>query len=126
MPEGPVLLPSGHVVFTPPREFDLSVAPDVLSELHSILELHPHVAVDISHVEFLDSSGLGVLVAAQRRAIALEGDLVLCGQSSRVERLLELTGLDQVFTQYPDSLSVLPWSSSHHDPVDSGSVESVG
>ena len=120
------MLPSGYVVFTPPREFDLSAAPDVASELHALLELHPHVAVDVSQVEFLDSSGLGVLVAAHRRATALAGDLVLCGQSSRVKRLLELTGLEQVFTQYPDSLSVLPWSSSHQDPVDSGSVESVG
>ncbi|HET7735940.1 MAG TPA: STAS domain-containing protein [Nocardioidaceae bacterium] len=124
MLEGPLLLPSGHVVFTPPREFDLSVASDVAAELRDLLELHRHIAVDCSHLDFLDSSGLGVLVAAHKHATDLGGAVVLCGANRRVERLLQLTGLEQLFVQYPDTTSV--HSVAPAGAWESGSVEGVG
>jgi anti-anti-sigma factor len=125
MLEGPLLLPSGHVVFTPPREFDLSVASDTASELRDLLELHRHVAIDCSALEFVDSSGLGVLVAAHKHATELGGEVVLCGANPRVDRLLQLTGLQHLFLQYPDTASILPWP-ARHDVAGSGSVEGVG
>lgn len=127
MHEGPLLLPSGHVLFTPPREFDLAAAPDVASELESLLEMHPFLAVDLSAMEFLDSSGIGVLMAAHRMAQAFGGEIVLCGTSAPVERLFGLTGLEDLFTRYPDTESVLPWSRKKDDAADArGSVEGVG
>lgn len=125
MLEGPLLLPSGHVVFTPPREFDLSVAPDVAGELKDLLELHRLVAIDCSPLEFIDSSGLGVLVTAHKRAAEYGGEVVLCGGNPRLQRLLQLTGLEELFRQYPDTTSVLPWSAAR-EVAERGSVEGVG
>lgn len=51
--------------------------------------------LDLSEVSFLDCAGLGVLVHAHHRFLA-HGTLILTGVSPRIQRLLELTGLDQV------------------------------
>lgn len=54
------------------------------------------LVVDLSGVELLDATGLGVLVGAHRRA-RLEGrELVLSDAPPRVARLLSLTRLDRV------------------------------
>ncbi len=56
------------------------------------------LVVDLSGVELLDATGLGVLVGAHRRA-RLEGrELVLSDAPPRVARLLSLTRLDRVIT----------------------------
>ncbi|MEO1063124.1 MAG: STAS domain-containing protein [Actinomycetota bacterium] len=57
------------------------------------------VVLDLSGVDFADSSGLRVLLALHRRLEADGGQLVLGTVSARVERLLSLTGLDQVFSR---------------------------
>lgn len=54
------------------------------------------VALDLSGVTFIDSSGLRSLVAAHKRAAEAGGGLVLVDPSEPVLRLLSLTGLDQV------------------------------
>jgi anti-sigma B factor antagonist len=52
--------------------------------------------VDLSGVELLDATGLGVLVGAHRRARLQDRELVLCDARPRVARLLSLTRLDRV------------------------------
>jgi anti-sigma B factor antagonist len=54
--------------------------------------------VDLSGVELLDATGLGVLVAAHRRARLQDRELVLCDARPRVARLLSLTRLDRIIT----------------------------
>jgi anti-sigma B factor antagonist len=52
------------------------------------------VRLDLSHVTFLDSSCLEVLVASHHRFLELHGLLVLTGVGGSVARLLKITGLD--------------------------------
>jgi anti-anti-sigma factor len=59
------------------------------------------LVVDISGVELLDATGLGVLVGAHRRARLDGRELVLRGASPRVARLLKVTRLDRVITLAP-------------------------
>ena len=54
------------------------------------------VLVDLSGVELLDATGLGVLVGAHRQARLQGRELVLCDARPRVARLLTLTRLDRV------------------------------
>jgi anti-sigma B factor antagonist len=56
-----------------------------------------HLVADLSAVEFIGSSGLGALVAIRREALAAGGSFRLRDPSRRVLRLLELTGMSQVF-----------------------------
>jgi anti-sigma B factor antagonist len=60
-----------------------------------------HLIVDFSRLDFIDSSGLGVLVVAARRAASQAVDLALvCPPEGHVERILGVTGLVRAFTVY--------------------------
>mgnify|MGYP000355963619 FL=1 len=59
------------------------------------------VVLDLSLVEFLDSSGLGALVAA-RKLVGKDRVLALAGLSPPVERVMTLTRMSSVFPIYPD------------------------
>jgi anti-sigma B factor antagonist len=56
------------------------------------------VTLDVSGLDFVDSSGLGVLIAVLKRLRHIGGNLVLRAPSRSLGRLLDLTGLDKVFT----------------------------
>ena len=55
------------------------------------------VLLDLSRVEFLDSSGLGAVVAAYKQA-APDRKLELAGLTPTVEKVFKLTRMDSVFT----------------------------
>ena len=66
--------------------------------LHGLLKAErPRLAIDMSAVEHIDSSGLAVLVHALQTSRKRSGDVCLFGMSETVETLFELTRLDQVF-----------------------------
>ena len=54
------------------------------------------IAIDLSKVDFMDSSGLGALVSLLK-TVRPGGDLVLFGMRSSVQEILRLTHLDSVF-----------------------------
>jgi anti-sigma B factor antagonist len=58
-----------------------------------------HLFVDMSGVTFMDTSGLSVLVAAQRRARELGGALLLTAPSLPVRRALTASGLSSRFPE---------------------------
>jgi len=55
------------------------------------------VIVDLSQLEFIDSSGLHALLATHRRLQRSGGRLVIVRGSPQVQRVLEITGLDRLF-----------------------------
>jgi anti-sigma B factor antagonist len=59
------------------------------------------IAVDLSQVGFMDSSSLGVLVAALKRARERDGTIALVGVQGSPAKVLALTGLDAVFVMAP-------------------------
>jgi anti-anti-sigma factor len=81
---------------------DARAAGPVRDTLHAVLGAGSGLlVVDLSGLELLDATGLGVLVGAHRRA-RLEGrELVLRGSPDRVVRLLRRTRLDRVITLEP-------------------------
>jgi anti-anti-sigma factor len=56
-----------------------------------------HIAVDMSVVSFLDSTGLTALLTARDCALAAGGSLQLTGTSTAVVRLLDIAGLSGLF-----------------------------
>jgi anti-sigma B factor antagonist len=82
---------------------DARAAGPVRDALHSALAAgRGRLVVDLSGVELLDATGLGVLVGAHRRARLDGRELVLRGASFRVARLLKVTRLDRVITVEPE------------------------
>lgn len=60
----------------------------------------PRVVLDLSRVAFLDSSGLGAVVAVMK-LMGPERSLELAGLTPTVEKVFRLTRMDSVFTIHP-------------------------
>lgn len=58
---------------------------------------HKEFIIKLNNVDYIDSSGLGVLVAIQKRALQMKGSVTLVGASGIVKELFELTRLNKVF-----------------------------
>lgn len=63
-------------------------------------ENHPHVAVDLSRVVFLDSSGLGALIAGLKVARQAGGDLRLVRPAEQAQLVLELTNMSSTLKSF--------------------------
>jgi anti-sigma B factor antagonist len=61
---------------------------------------HPNVTVDLSEVVFLDSSGLGALVAGLKAVRAAGGDLRLIRPGEQAQLVLELTNMGSVLKSF--------------------------
>lgn len=54
------------------------------------------IILDLSEVDFIDSSGLGALVSS-RKTMGSKGDIVLCDVSERVLNIFKVTRMNKVF-----------------------------
>ena len=84
-------------------ELDIHTAPMLKERLvESISRGGVDIVVDLEAVSFIDSSGLGVLVSALRRAKEAGGKVsIVCSRES-VLRIFSITGLDKVFPIYSE------------------------
>jgi anti-sigma B factor antagonist len=80
------------------RKLDVSVSPELKGEF--ILLCRPtlkSLVVDLTDVEFCDSSGLSALLIAERQMRGHEGKVSLVGVNKKVMALLKISQLDRVF-----------------------------
>lgn len=85
-------------------EVDVYAAPRLKEELVSAIEDGcVNVIVDLERVSFIDSSGLGVLVSALRRARERDGTVRIVCTRENVLKILRITGLDKVFPIFADA-----------------------
>jgi anti-anti-sigma factor len=85
-------------------ELDLSTAPDLEGPLEQTLESgEGSVLIDLSQCEFIDSTGIALIVRAWQRLDGGEDgrNLVLCSQNDQVRRVLEITGLELSIPVHP-------------------------
>jgi anti-sigma B factor antagonist len=79
-------------------EVDLYTAPRLKDELTGLAGGgRARVTVDLEGVEFLDSTGLGVLISGLKRCREAGGELKLAAPREPVRKVLSITGLDRVF-----------------------------
>jgi len=60
------------------------------------------IIVQLDHVRFIDSSGLGALLSGNKQLLTKSGKLVLTNIQQQVLSMFELTRLNRVFEIYPD------------------------
>lgn len=90
---------NGWIVVAASGEIDVATAPELRDQLVALItDGSAHVIMDLEDVDFIDSTGLGVLVGAVRRARAADGDVRLVCTNSRILKIFGVTGLDEVFT----------------------------
>ena len=93
---------SGVVVVTPTGRLNMTAARMLREELHALVESGGNrVVVDLSGVEFIDSSGLGALLSGLKAARQAGGDLRIAAPNRQAITVLELTNLNRVLRVQP-------------------------
>lgn len=83
------------------RRLDARAAPDLKAALASYVGVGwQWIVLDISRVEFIDSSALGAIVSGLK-LLGRSGDLVIAGAQAPVVALFSLTRTDKVFRLFP-------------------------
>ena len=80
-----------------------SESTELQREVEAQFEETPHVVLDLAGIEFIDSSGLGLLVRLMNRARLAGGDLRICAASPRLKEILRVTRLDKVLPPHASS-----------------------
>lgn len=84
---------AGVAVLTITGEHDLSTAPGLGRRLKKLIGDSSPIVIDLSPATFIDSSILGEILNARRRAGAPRLAVVNAGRAEAVRRVLEVTGL---------------------------------
>ncbi|GEK33209.1 STAS domain-containing protein [Kurthia sibirica] len=88
---------ANKVVGTVSGEVDAFTAPSLKEQLLAVdINKGLLVELNLSEVSYMDSTGLGVIVAFYKNITANEAKLVLSGLSQRLQRLFDITGLSGV------------------------------
>ena len=89
----------GTTVLAVVGELDVGTAPrlrEVLVRLAADTGRPPRVVLDLSGVDFLDSTGLGVLLGGAKRLRAQGGGLALARAEPQVRKVLEVTRVIEI------------------------------
>lgn len=99
---------TGAAVLTLGGRLNMVSAPQLKAAINEAVEGgRTHVVVDLAEVGFMDSSGLGVLIAGLKKARQDGGDLRITGVTQQVATVLQLTNLDRVLHAYGDAEEAL-------------------
>lgn len=90
-----------RIVSVQDSRIDAVVAIEFKDAMRSQTDGGPDIVVlDLSRVEFIDSSGLGAIVAAMKH-MGADRKLALAGLTPTVQRVFQLTRMDTVFSVFP-------------------------
>jgi anti-sigma B factor antagonist len=90
-------------VFALSGTLDIATSPTLRAALLEAADRDDHeMIVDLTQLEFLDSTGLGALIGAHKRASEHGGAVRLVAHEGQILRLLRITGLLEVFSVYPN------------------------
>ena len=96
------------LIFRLKGSLDLATSPTVRAALLEAANDGKHeIIVDLTHVEFIDSTGLGALIGGHRRALESGGGVCLVVTDGPISRLLNITGLIRVFKVYATTEAAL-------------------
>jgi anti-sigma B factor antagonist len=95
-------LDGGVAVVTVTGELDVSTSGLLREGLLRVLtdENHRGLVVNLARVNFIDSTGIGVLVGVWHRVRAMNSSLALAAPSPRARGILDTTGLTKAFSVY--------------------------
>jgi anti-sigma B factor antagonist len=87
-----------HTIIEVGGEIDVYTAPKLRERITELVdEGYRKLIIDLEKVEFMDSTGLGVLVGGLKRVRTNEGSLELICTQERLLKIFRITGLGKVF-----------------------------
>lgn len=81
----------------PGRALDASNARDFKATASGLVKPNVKLVLDMTNLEFVDSTGLGALVSCLRQVHAAKGEIKLCRLTKPVRALFELVRMHRVF-----------------------------
>ncbi len=89
------------------KRIDAGISGELKEQLGALVaDGRRNIILDISGVEFLDSSGLGAIISGLK-AIGEDGRLVICGATDPVKSMFRLTRMDRIFEMYDNEAQSL-------------------
>jgi anti-sigma B factor antagonist len=93
----------GWAILAVTGELELATAPQLRQRVVGLVgDGDTRIILDLAGVDFVDSVGLGVVVAALKRVRSRGGDVVVAGAAPRVREVFEITRLDEIVALFPD------------------------
>lgn len=97
-----VTMQQGWAILSVTGELELATAPRLRQRVVGLVgEGHTRLIFDFSGVDFIDSIGLAMVVAALKRTRTRGGDVVVAGAVPRVQALFEITRLVEIIRFFP-------------------------
>lgn len=91
------------VVVEIPKYLSADISEDFKDFLYDLVDREKiRIVIDLSHAEYVDSSGLGAIVSRLAYCRSLKGDIRLASPSEFMTSLLKITHLDQVLKVFSD------------------------
>ncbi|HTT95254.1 MAG TPA: STAS domain-containing protein [Solirubrobacterales bacterium] len=103
-------LDPGYCEISVEGELDLAVAGELDEAIAGVDAGYVGLVVGLAACEFIDSTGIAVILRARRRFVAEGRRLVVCCPADQVERILAVTGLSRdglVYESLDDALAAL-------------------
>ena len=98
----------GHTLVSVGGEIDVYTAPKLRDKITELVNAGHHtLIIDMEKVDFLDSTGLGVLVGGLKKIRAQDGSMSLICSQDRLLKIFRITGLAKVFTIHESEQSAL-------------------
>ncbi|MET0415250.1 MAG: STAS domain-containing protein [Actinoplanes sp.] len=96
-----ILRDGDTITVAPEGDISLETIPVLREVLRQVVESHENgrIDVDMTSVTFLDSSGIGVLVAAKRAAAARGTDLMLTEPGPMIRMVLQISNLEEILVR---------------------------
>lgn len=112
----------GIAVMRMPTQFDVYTASPVREAAIDIINAGTYrIIADLTGVELIDSTGLGVLVGMLKRTRAHDGTVVLAYSDERMAKVLRVTTMAKVFDRYTsvgEAITALQGTDSLEEAVD--------
>ena len=98
----------GHTLVAVGGEIDVYTAPKLRDKITELVNAGQHqLIIDMEKVDFLDSTGLGVLVGGLKKVRAQDGSMELVCSQDRLLKIFRITGLAKVFTIHDSEATAL-------------------
>ena len=95
----------GVAILRPRGRLDASQAEGFKRHFEARPEAMTMVVLDLEGVDFIDSTGLGAIVACLKRVSELGGDIKVCGLNAKTRMIFEITRAHRVFDIFDDAKS---------------------
>lgn len=90
-------------------ELDHHSAEELRTQVNIVMNQYPvdSLLLNLEKLDFMDSSGLGVILGRYKQMVQLGGEMVVCGISPAVNRLFQMSGIYKIIRLVEDEEEAL-------------------